>query len=99
MEGTVILEVTQGPLQGKTFAFDEHDTFLFGRSPDCHACLSSEDTTASRNHFMLEVNPPDARLRDLGSRNGTYVNGIKRGGERPTRRPRKGRNAGTPKWT
>ena len=76
----VILDVVKGPIAGKTFAFEEHDTFIFGRHPDCHAHLSPQDTTASRHHFILEVNPPDARIRDLGSLNGTYVNGAKHGG-------------------
>ena len=70
MSGKVILKVTQGKLQGKDFAFDEHDTFIFGRMGDCHACLA-DDNLVSRHHFILEANPPDARLRDLGSRNGT----------------------------
>ncbi|PYQ15063.1 MAG: serine/threonine protein kinase [Acidobacteria bacterium] len=76
----VTLKVTAGPLAGRLFAFDRHDTFLFGRSPDCHAELAADDTTASRHHFLLEVNPPQARLRDLGSLNGTHVNGVKYGG-------------------
>jgi serine/threonine protein kinase len=67
-------------MQGRQFAFQDHDTFLFGRSPECHAQLVEADTTASRHHFLLEVNPPAARLRDLGSLNGTYVNGTKYGG-------------------
>jgi serine/threonine protein kinase len=69
-----------GPIQGKHFEFDGHDTFLFGRAEDCHAELAPDDATASRHHFLLEVNPPAARLRDLGSLNGTYVNGRKHGG-------------------
>jgi len=76
----VTLKVTAGPLAGRTFAYDRHDTFLFGRSPECHAELAAADTTASRHHFLLEVNPPQARLRDLGSLNGTHVNGVKHGG-------------------
>jgi hypothetical protein len=80
MPGRVTLKVTGGPLAGRLFAFERHDTFLFGRSPDCHAELSADDTTASRHHFLLEVNPPQARLRDLGSLNGTHVNGVKYGG-------------------
>ena len=32
-----------------------------------------------RHHFIHEVNPPAACLRDLGSLNGTYVNGKKFG--------------------
>ncbi len=80
MPGRVTLLVTAGPIQGRRFEFTEHDTFLFGRSPDCHAQLSARDTSASRHHFLLEVNPPAARLRDLGSLNGTHVNGTQRGG-------------------
>lgn len=86
----MILEVTEGPLRGQRFIFDEHDTFVFGRAPDCHACLSAEDTTSSRHHFLLEVNPPDARIRDLGSRNGTYVNGAKQGGRAANETPEEG---------
>jgi serine/threonine-protein kinase len=78
--GKVTLEVTAGPIRGRVFTFDEHDTFLFGRGSDCHAQLSADDATASRNHFILEVNPPAARIRDLGSLNGTFVNGVKYGG-------------------
>jgi serine/threonine protein kinase len=80
MPGRVTLLVTAGPIQGRRFEFTEHDTFLFGRSPDCHAQLSPRDTSASRHHFLLEVNPPSARLRDLGSLNGTHVNGTRHGG-------------------
>jgi hypothetical protein len=80
MPGRVCLDVVAGPIQGRHFEFDGHDTFLFGRSPDCHAELAADDATASRHHFLLEVNPPAARLRDLGSLNGTYVNGQKHGG-------------------
>jgi eukaryotic-like serine/threonine-protein kinase len=72
--------VVAGPIQGSRYDFDAHDTFLFGRAPDCHAVLPLNDTTASRHHFLLEVNPPAARLRDLGSLNGTWVNGTRHGG-------------------
>ena len=57
MPGRVCLDVVAGPIQGKHFEFDAHDTFLFGRSPDCHAELAADDATASRHHFLLEVNP------------------------------------------
>jgi serine/threonine protein kinase len=80
MLGKVTLEVITGSLRGQAFTFAEHDTFIFGRDEDCHARLSGEDSTASRHHFILEVNPPDARIGDLNSLNGTYVNGTKYGG-------------------
>lgn len=79
----VILNVTHGPFKDRVFVFEEHDTFVFGRSADCHAGLSDEDPTISRYHFVLEVSPPHARIRDLGSLNGTYVNDLKYGGREP----------------
>ncbi|MFO7975657.1 MAG: FHA domain-containing serine/threonine-protein kinase [Candidatus Hydrogenedentota bacterium] len=79
MPGKVKLEVIAGPMKGKPFYFKEHDTFLFGRGTECHASLPS-DGFVSRHHFILEVNPPDARIRDLGSLNGTHVNGVQYGG-------------------
>ena len=63
----------------QSFSFTSGEV-LIGRSPDCHAELASSDTSASRHHFLLEVNPPAARLRDLGSLNGTNVNGVRHGG-------------------
>ena len=80
MPGKVTLAITAGPMQGRRFEFTSHDTFLFGRAADCHAELPFGDTSASRHHFLLEVNPPLARLRDLGSLNGTHVNGVRQGG-------------------
>jgi len=73
---SVEFKVVAGPLRGKRFVFTEHDTLIFGRAPECHARLPANDLTVSRHHFLLEVNPPDARLRDLGSANGTHVNGV-----------------------
>jgi len=87
MPGTVRLVVTAGPIRGQRFEFTGHDTFLFGRAPDCHARLDASDASASRHHFLLEVNPPLARLRDLGSLNGTRVNGVRHGGRRPGESP------------
>jgi hypothetical protein len=75
----VVLEVVAGPLQGQTFSLDRHDTLLVGRGADCHVCIA-DDRRISRHQFLLEGVPPHARLRDLGSRNGTYVNGVKHGG-------------------
>ncbi len=86
MGATVSLVVTAGPMRGRRFEFATHDTFLFGRGLECHARLAETDASVSRFHFLLEVNPPAARLRDLGSLNGTRVNGVRHGGrgEPPT---------------
>lgn len=84
---TVTLEVKTGFMAGKRFEFDEHDTFVFGRASVCHIQMPREDDTVSRHHFILEVNPPDAVLRDLGSLNGTWVNGVKHGGRSESESP------------
>ncbi|MDA1049289.1 MAG: serine/threonine-protein kinase [Planctomycetota bacterium] len=86
MPAKVLLEVTSGPIKGKVFPFESHDTFLFGRHGTCHAQIP-RDGFVSRHHFILEVNPPDARLRDLGSLGGTYVNGTKYGGRAVDKAP------------
>jgi serine/threonine-protein kinase len=70
----VNLKVTSGPYKGRIFSFTQHDTFLIGRSPDAHLCLPN-DRYFSRNHCLLEMNPPHSYLRDLGSTNGTFLNG------------------------
>ena len=70
----VNLKVTSGPYKGRIFSFTQHDSFLIGRSPDAHLCLP-EDRFFSRNHCLLEMNPPHSYLRDLGSTNGTFLNG------------------------
>jgi pSer/pThr/pTyr-binding forkhead associated (FHA) protein len=69
----VILDVIQGPRKGRTFVFDRHDTFIVGRSRFVH-CPMPEDLALSRDHFLIEINPPRCEVRDLGSTNGTYVN-------------------------
>ena len=69
----VILDVLHGPRKGRTFIFDSHDTFIVGRSRFVH-CPIPEDSALSRDHFLIEINPPRCELRDLGSTNGTFVN-------------------------
>jgi eukaryotic-like serine/threonine-protein kinase len=71
----VTLRVTEGPHEGRTFSFAEHDNFVVGRSHQAHFRLSAKDRFFSRFHFLVEVNPPACRLQDLNSRNGCYVNG------------------------
>ncbi len=71
----VTLTVIAGPHAGATFDFDRHDTFLVGRSCHAHFQLPVKDRFFSRIHFMMEVNPPQCRLIDMGSHNGTFVNG------------------------
>jgi eukaryotic-like serine/threonine-protein kinase len=70
----VTLKVLAGPYTGREFTFDQHDTFLIGRADTAHLYLP-EDKFFSRHHCLLEIAPPRCFLRDLGSTNGTFVNG------------------------
>ena len=72
----VTLRVLEGPYRGREFNFDHHDTFLIGRSENAHLYLP-DDRFFSRHHCLLEIAPPQCFLRDLGSTNGTFVNGQK----------------------
>jgi hypothetical protein len=72
----VTLRILAGPYSGREFTFDQHDTFLIGRSDSAHLYLP-EDKYFSRHHCLLEIAPPRCFLRDLGSTNGTFVNGQK----------------------
>jgi len=72
----VTLDVIAGPHVGAHFEFQHHDTFLVGRGTWSHLCLS-KDLHFSRHHFRIEIRPPDCYLIDLGSRNGTFVNGTR----------------------
>ena len=69
-------------MRGKTkfrlkFLFQEVDLapgeFLIGRSPSCN--LTLEDPLVSRKHARILTTESGAVLDDLGSRNGTLVNG------------------------
>ena len=71
----VTLRVIAGPHTGRVFTFDQHETFLIGRSESAHFCLP-EDRFFSRHHCLIEIAPPQIFLRDLGSTNGTFVNGL-----------------------
>ncbi len=72
----ITLRVIAGPQTGRFFTFEQHETFMIGRSEDSQFCLP-HDRYFSRHHCLLEIAPPQCFLRDLGSTNGTFVNGLK----------------------
>lgn len=72
--GRVILTIVAGPHRGERYEFTEHGTLMVGRARDAHWVLI-RDPYFSRYHFRIECQPPEARLLDLNSSNGTYVNG------------------------
>ncbi len=71
----VQLDVIEGPRRGERFVFSGHESFFVGRSPRAHLQVAKGDRYFSRIHLMIETNPPCCRLCDLGSTNGTKVNG------------------------
>lgn len=71
----VELAVTDGPHAGKSFRFEEHATFIVGRSKNAHFSLPEKDPHLSRFHAIIEVNPPLCRLQHLSETNPTLLNG------------------------
>jgi diguanylate cyclase (GGDEF)-like protein len=73
---TPVLVVVQGDEIGRRFLLNERHLIL-GRDPKC-ADLVISDRSISSKHAMLQVDPTSGRfgVMDLGSRNGTFVNGV-----------------------
>jgi pSer/pThr/pTyr-binding forkhead associated (FHA) protein len=71
--GQALLLVKRGPNAGSTFLLDG-DTTTVGRSTDGDVFL--DDVTVSRKHAIFDRRAGGAWfVRDVGSLNGTYVNG------------------------
>lgn len=66
------LAVTAGPMEGQEFALEE-DEYVVGRSKEASICI--QDSSVSRNHIMLRRVGSGWTVSDLGSGNGTLVNG------------------------
>jgi pSer/pThr/pTyr-binding forkhead associated (FHA) protein len=73
MATRVILTGMAGALEGRQFAFAGQDEVMIGRS--CLCVLRLDDPEVSRQHCLLDVGGEWAWVRDLGSLNGTFVNG------------------------
>jgi hypothetical protein len=70
--GSAILHVLRGPNAGSTFRLDG-DLTTAGRHPDSDIFL--DDVTVSRRHAEFYREAGRFTVRDVGSLNGTYVNG------------------------
>lgn len=66
------LIVRAGPVTGLQFTLHK-GIVVVGRSGQCDCALPDE--AVSRRHFELHLTPAGVQLRDLGSGNGTLVNG------------------------
>jgi pSer/pThr/pTyr-binding forkhead associated (FHA) protein len=77
MSATVTLKVVEGPLREAEFVYRRPTLCSVGRAPDCSLRLPNDvpNWIVSRHHCLLEIEPPLVRVSDLGSLNGTFVNG------------------------
>ena len=73
----VTLTLANGPHAGRHVAFEERITCVVGRGKSCYPRFPKDDhyRAISQLHCLLDINPPEIRVRDLGSLGGTYVNG------------------------
>lgn len=76
--GTITLTVVHGPLRRYEYVFEDGDRCVIGRADDCELRLPADlaHASVSRRHCMIEIEWPIVRIRDLGSRNGTFLNGL-----------------------
>jgi pSer/pThr/pTyr-binding forkhead associated (FHA) protein len=70
----VILTATHGAWAGHQFTFAGRSQCVIGRASACSLRLPW-DVTVSRHHCLLDIDAPVIAVRDLGSLNGTFVNG------------------------
>ncbi len=78
MSKAVKLTVITGPHNRVRYCFRQKTKCVVGRASDCEVHLSgySKDRPISRHHCRLDIDPPKLWVTDLGSTNGTFVNGI-----------------------
>src|SRR3954469_2981752 len=71
-----VLVVVEGDDQGARFRVDDNEPspLLVGQGPACHVRLT--DRQASRRHAAVELDAGRVRVRDLGSTNGTLIEGV-----------------------
>jgi len=72
------LQILLGRERTRVYAV-EVGVYVVGRSSDCDLVLASD--IVSRRHASIVVGPTDVRIEDLGSSNGTYINGARVLGE------------------
>jgi pSer/pThr/pTyr-binding forkhead associated (FHA) protein len=74
MPTTIVLKAVTGERAGQEYAGTDRSQIIIGRSRSCTLHLPA-DPTVSRHHCMLDLGNGHIRVQDLGSRNGTFING------------------------
>lgn len=84
MPSRVMLTITTGRQAGTQIQLGQRTCCIVGRARQCDPRVPDPKNPPeiSRYHFLLDVNPPDVRIRDFGSLNGTYVNELRIGGRK-----------------
>lgn len=68
------LEISTGPQEGKVFSLEPYP-MIVGRRENCDIIIT--DSSVSRRHARVEYRQGSFVLSDLGSTNGTFVNGVR----------------------
>ncbi len=71
---SLVLEALTGPAAGRRVELGATGEIRVGRSPDVTLYIPN-DSAISRNHFSIEATPKGYVASDLGSANGTELNG------------------------
>src|SRR5271166_1462431 len=69
----MVLEIQEGPMAGDRTRVPESGSVRVGRSRSMDLSLP-HDRTMSGEHFVVEFAKGGCRVRDLKSRNGTFLN-------------------------
>ncbi len=69
------LKIVQGGEIGHIYDLDDGEHWVMGRSPECDLVL--DVAAVSRRHIILTKENGHFFVKDLGSRNGTYINNIR----------------------
>jgi hypothetical protein len=74
MKNRFVIRFVAGPLHDKTFEIGEREERVFGKGEAASVQIDS-DALVSRSHARLTLEKGRLWVEDLGSRNGTFVNG------------------------
>ncbi|MBM3380953.1 MAG: FHA domain-containing protein [Betaproteobacteria bacterium] len=76
MKSRFVIRFVAGPLHDKSFELGEGDQRILGKGDTAQVRLD-EDALVSRSHARLSLEKGSLWIEDLGSRNGTFINGKK----------------------
>ncbi|MEQ9205794.1 MAG: SpoIIE family protein phosphatase [Phycisphaerales bacterium] len=74
---TMKLILAKGPVQMDPIEFSSGETRVLGRSSSCEIPLDDAGASISRRHLEISMRDGEWAAIDLGSRNGTQLNGTK----------------------